>query len=112
MLAKLIVAFIVIAFDCRVLDRSVHPLDLAVCPGVIDFGQPVFDFVFIANTAEDVPEGIFLPGLIGELDAVVGQNRMDPVGNGFDKVAQEVRGNRFCMALMEFHIGQLRALSS
>ena len=86
-LAKLVMAFIVIALDRRVLDRSVHPLDLAVCPGVIDFGQPVFDFVFIADTLEDVPEGVFLPGLIGELDAVVGQNRVDPVGNDLDKVA-------------------------
>ena len=86
-LAKLVMAFIVIAFDCRVLDRSVHPLDLAVCPGVIVFGQPVFDFVFIADTLEEVPEGVFLPGLIGELDAIVGQNRVDLVGNGFDKVA-------------------------
>ncbi len=49
--------------------------------------QPVFDFVFIADTLEDVPEGVFLPGLIGELDAVVGQDRVDSVGNGFDKVA-------------------------
>ncbi len=45
------------------------------------------DFVFIADTLEDVPEGVFLPGLIGELDAVVGQNRLDPVGNDLDKVA-------------------------
>jgi hypothetical protein len=47
----------------------------------------VFDFVFIADTLEDVPEGVFLPGLIGELDAVVGQNRVDLVGNDLDKVA-------------------------
>ena len=87
MLAKLVMAVIVIAFDRRVLDRSVHPLDLAVGPGMIDFGQPVFDFVIIADTVENVSEGVFLPGLIGELDAVVGQNRVDPVGNGFDKVA-------------------------
>jgi len=86
-LAKLVMAFIVIALDRRVLNRSVHPLDLAVCPGMIDFGQPVFDFVFIADTLEDVPEGVFLPGLIGELDAVVGQNRVDLVGNDLDKVA-------------------------
>ena len=46
---------------------------------MIDFGQPVFHFVFITDTIEDVLEGIFLSILIGELDAVVGQNRADPV---------------------------------
>ncbi len=86
-LLELVMAFIMIAFDRCVLDRPVHPLDLSICPRVIDFGQPVFDFVFIADTVEDMPEGVFVPGLVGELDAIVGQNRVDRVGDGFDKVA-------------------------
>ena len=52
----------------------------------------MFDFVFIADTVEDVPEGVFLPGLTGELDAVVGQNRVDPVGDRFDRAEQQRPG--------------------
>ncbi len=86
MLLELVMAFIMIAFDRCVLDRPVHPLDLPIGPGMVDFGQPVFDFVFIADPVEDMPGGVFVPGLVGELDTVVGQNRVDRVGNGLDKV--------------------------
>ena len=73
MLAKLVVVFIVIAFDRCVLDGSVHSLDLAICPGGIDFGQPVFNFVFIADSV-DGHEKIqlsFLGAHVGNIDVTV-----------------------------------------
>ena len=39
-------AVVVVTFDSRFLDRSVHSLDLAVGPGMLDFGEPVLDPVF------------------------------------------------------------------
>jgi hypothetical protein len=45
---QLIVIVVVITFDGRVLDRSVHPFDLTVGPGMIDLGEAVFDAVFTA----------------------------------------------------------------
>lgn len=57
---------------------------------MLDPGEPVLDAVLVADPIEDVAEGIFVTGLIGELDAVVGQHRMDGVGNGCDEIAQEL----------------------
>lgn len=35
--------------DCRILDRSIHPFDLAVGPWVVGFGQTVIDLVLRAG---------------------------------------------------------------
>ena len=45
MAAQLVVVVVVIPFDGRLLDCSVHSLDLAVRPGMVRLGQPMFDFV-------------------------------------------------------------------
>ncbi len=42
---ELRVADIVVALDRRVLDRTVHPHDLEVRPGVMWFGQPMIGIV-------------------------------------------------------------------
>ena len=49
MASKLIVAFVVVSPDRRVLDRAVHPFNLAVGPGMIWFGQPMFDVIGVAD---------------------------------------------------------------
>jgi hypothetical protein len=38
----------------RVLDRAIHPLDLPVRPGMIDFGQPMLDAVSLADAVEQI----------------------------------------------------------
>jgi len=64
-------AVVMIAFDGCLFDRAVHPLDLAVGPGMLHFGQAVFDSFLVTDPVEDVVEGVFVAGLIGELDTVV-----------------------------------------
>lgn len=49
MRSHLIVNFIVEPFHCRVFDRSVHPLDLAVSSWVVGLGQSMHDAVGFAN---------------------------------------------------------------
>ena len=117
------VAIIVVALDGRVLDRTVHPLELTVprensppdcflilgTPRVIRLGQTVLDPICLTDHVETHlprPRGVPIPGLLGELNAVVrcplsvclqtlrgGQNRMDPVGHDFHKVLQELPGS-------------------
>ena len=43
MLAQLVVGFVIEAFDGRILDCPVHPLDLAVGPGMLGLGGSVID---------------------------------------------------------------------
>ena len=40
---ELVVGFVVLSLDGRVLERPVHPLDLAVGPRVSGLGQAMFD---------------------------------------------------------------------
>nr|WP_172724476.1 hypothetical protein [Neorhizobium tomejilense] len=54
MLAKLIIASLIIAFDGCIFDRSVHSLELIVGPGVSGLGRPVFNTVFCAGIFEGV----------------------------------------------------------
>ena len=112
-LAQLVVVIIVEAFDGRVLDRAVplpgsglpanrerDPLNLAVRPGVLDLGQPVVDLMLAADPIKDVLEGVNVPVVIGELDAIIrcpamvcvqtmrlGEHDVDPAGHGRDQVA-------------------------
>lgn len=89
---KLIVAVVVIVMDSRFLDRAVHAFNLAIGPGMLDLGQPVIDIILAANPAEDVRRCIDVPLVIGELNTVVGENRMKPVRQHGGEIAQELRG--------------------
>jgi len=86
-----------IAFDRCLLDRPVHPLDLVVGPGMLDPGEPVLDPILAAAHVEHVGH-VGCRGTIGvarregELDAVVGQYRVDFLGHSLDQGDQEGRG--------------------
>lgn len=41
--SKLHVMVVVEAFDCRLFEGSVHPLDLSIGPGMLRLCQPMFD---------------------------------------------------------------------
>ena len=116
-------AVVVEALDGRVLDRAVHPLDLAVRPRVTRLGQTVF-YVEVGTgalegmTTEENLVGSHLldlgwcPGLagrFGEVRAVVGQHGVDLVGHGGSKSSEEVAGDtagRLLVQLDESELGR------
>ena len=125
-ISQRVVVIVVEAFHGGFLDRAV-PLpgngllanrerdapDLAIRPGVArqaiarnrregvsDLGEPMFDLMRAADAVEDVFEGMNMPFVIGELDAIVrcpatvclqtvrgGQHNVEPVGRSCDQVA-------------------------
>lgn len=94
---ELAVAVVVIALNGGVFDGSVHAFHLAIGPGMFDFGQPVFNAVFTAAHVKHVGHEcrcrpVSVAWWKGKLDAVIGQNRMDFAGNGFDESFEERRG--------------------
>ncbi len=99
---QLCVVVVVEAFDSGFLDGPIHPLDLPVGPGMLDLGQAVSDAVFFADTTEEMHEGIAVGTAVGELDAVIRQNRMQGVGHRLDHIAQELRCNQLGGRGMEF----------
>ena len=81
---ELCVAVVVIALNGRLLDGAVHSLDLAVGPWMADLGAPMFDAIFAAAHGEHVCDEasswtIGIARRQAELDAVVGQDGVDPV---------------------------------
>src|SRR5712691_8250276 len=49
---ELVVGVVEVAFDGGVLDGSVHALDLAVGPGMVGLGKPLFDSMEVAGAVE------------------------------------------------------------
>ena len=87
MFLELLMGLVVIPFDRRFLECSVHPLHLTVRPGMVGLGQPMFDAVLNTNPVEDVGKREFVFFTVGELNTVVGQYRVQLVRNQLDEVA-------------------------
>mgnify|MGYP007061248530 CR=1 FL=1 len=95
MTTEFAVGFVVEAFDGRVFDRAVHPFDLPVSPRMPGLGETVVDVVSSVGRFEGVsPEELLTcdhlldlgygpTGVIGEVDAVVREHGVNPIGNGF-----------------------------
>ena len=87
---ELPVVVVVIALDSRFFDRPVHAFDLTVRPRMFDLGQAVLDAVLAAAHIEHmghVPGGwaVGVTRRERELNAVVGEYRVNFVGNDFDQ---------------------------
>ena len=99
--AQLGMVVVMVSLDGGVLDPriksedAVHPLDLAIGPWVVGLGQLVLDAVGLTDHVEAHRPGVdrvAVPGLFGELHAVVSQNGMDLTGYGFEHVLQKLCG--------------------
>lgn len=106
------VAVVVIAFDSGVLDRAVHPFDLPIRPGMVDLGEAMFDAVLPTVHREHVADvarrrTVGVAWREAELDAVVGQIRVDPVRYSCDQGDQEGRGCHPVRAVHQLHEGEL-----
>ena len=122
MRAQLIVGFVEVAFDGGVLDRAIHPLDLAIRPRMLWLRQPVVNIIGGAGIFEGMrSEGLLLgdhlpdfhrrPGVasgIGEVGSVIGKDRVDLVRDGLNQPTQEVCGVAPRDRLAEFDKGELR----
>jgi hypothetical protein len=121
MLPKLVVWLVMEALAGRLLDRPVHPFDLAVRPWMTRFGETVFDFEVGAGCFEGMAAiGQFLcphrfdffgrPAIargFDEVRPIVGKHRVYPGLYGRGEVAQEVASDAPCLLLVQFHEREL-----
>ncbi len=105
-LAKLVVAVVVVAADGRFFERSIHAFDLAVGPRVIDLGQPVFDGRFAAGALKDMLEDVVVALSIDELNTVISEDGVNFIGDGIDQVSQELRRHHFPSLIVELGEGE------
>lgn len=106
MLAQLLVRVIEVSMNGGLLDGPVHPFDLSIRPWMLGLGQLVIDIADGTGVLKgmapenpafcecllDVGRGPALALGIGELYAIVGKNRVDLLGHGFDEIKQELLG--------------------
>ena len=111
MRSQLVVGFVVEACYSRVLGRYFHSLDLTVGPRMLELGQAVLYPVGFADHVETHwpgIDGVAVPGLLGELDGVIGENGVDPIGHGFQQMLEELPGRlsvRRCNELSDGEFG-------
>ena len=99
-------AVVVEAFDRGVLNGAVNPLDLSVGTGVVGLGQPTLDAMLATDLVEAMdPEErrptVPVLGQVGELGAVVGHDRVQTIGDGFEQGFQEGDGGRLICLLVQ-----------
>src|ERR1039457_5057394 len=113
-LAKLVVAVVVITPDSRLLEGAVHPLDLSVRPRVVWLCEPMLDLVRPAEQVEHMgsPPGRRTWAVlreVAELNAVISEHGVNLIGDDCDQVLQEcgcrIPGRR----LMELSERKLRS---
>ena len=101
-----------VASDGRFLDRAVHALDLAIGPGMLDLGQPMFDAILLAAHIEHMcyvscRRAVRVARRESELDPIVGENRVDLVGDSRDQSFEEGRGGGPSRLPDQLHEGEL-----
>jgi len=96
-----------VSLDGRFLDRAVHALDLAIGPGMVHLCQAMLDPVLRADPVEDVLHRIAILFAVCELDAVVGEDRVDSVGQRRDEITQELGSGHLAGLLLQPHEGEL-----
>ena len=90
MITELAMIIVMVAFNGSIFDASVHSLDLAVCPRMPDFCEPVLNPVFPTTHVEHMVHigcswPIFVTRRECILDAIVGENNIDLVGHSFNQ---------------------------
>lgn len=88
-------AVVIEALDGCIFDRPVHPFNLTVCSGMVGLCQTVFDPIGFADHVEahGTRSGcIAITELLSELDAVIGQNGMDPARNDAQETFEQFLG--------------------
>jgi hypothetical protein len=108
MLFQVLMGLIIVFFDRGFFESSIHTLHLAMSPGMMSFGQPMGDGVFLTDACKDVCEGIFILFPIRKLDAVIGEYGVKCVRNNCDTIAQELCRHSLERFSVQLGIGELR----
>ena len=81
-----------------------------MAPGMVGLGEPVPDPVGLADHVEAHRpgiDGVRVPRLLRELDAIVGENRVDLIGRGLEHVLKELPGSLSVSSCNELSDGEL-----
>ena len=117
---ELIMVFVVITLNCCLFDRPVplpgsglranrerDALDLSIGPRMLDLGESVLNAMFAADAVKNVLASKSVPFLIGELNAIVSEDDVDPVRHCGNQIAQKLCRQHLASLGVQFDIGKL-----
>ena len=107
-LTQLFIVLIKVTIDRIFFDASVGALDLSVGPRMIRFGQAMFNPARFTDFIELQLASAPRPRLMGKLCAIVGQDGVNLVGQGFNQPAQKSAGVLAFSSLTQFSEDKLR----
>ena len=108
MVFELLVCSIVVAMYSCILQGADHALRLAVGPGMLRFREAMLNPVRGTNAVKEQGKGIFVPRLIGKLDAIIGQDGVDAIGHSRNEVTQELNRQWSGSLVEHLNVGELR----
>ena len=83
---QVVLGFVVIPFHGGLFERTVHPFHVALGPGLVGGGHPLGHPTFMTDASKAWLQGIASALPLGELEAVLGEHRVDLLGYGSDQV--------------------------
>ena len=83
---QVLMGLVVILFHCGVFECAVHAFYLAICPGMVGFGQPMVEALLLADALKEMLKGVLIALAVGKLEAMIGQHGVDLVRYGGDQV--------------------------
>lgn len=94
MSSQLIVTIVLVTLDGSLLDSPVHPLHLTIGPRMLGLGQSMLDTVITADWVEAMNPKAGRPAIaiarqIRELNTVVGEDCIEPIGHSRDQRFEE-----------------------
>src|SRR5450756_1834321 len=110
---ELVMGVVEVSLDRSVLHGPAHPFNLPLGPGMVRFGQPVFDSMNETEpvermSAETCGWSLTVLRQVCELDTVIGEHGMDVIRNGLEECFEErCCGSHICL-FDEFDHSELR----
>lgn len=104
---QLVARLIVVTFDGCFLDRAIHPFYLAIGPRMADLGQAMINVMSLADPVKENIPISFRSLAFCELDAVVGQDRVNGVGHSRHPIAKKAFRDHPRGPGVRFRIGKL-----
>ena len=86
MLFQVVMSLVVIIFHGGIFERTVHTFHLAIGPGLGGFGQPMVTTMLMTDAIKDMVKGVSIALPIGELDAIIGEHRVELLRYGSHQV--------------------------
>jgi hypothetical protein len=92
-LFQVLMPLVIVCLDYGFFPGPGHALDWAIGPGVIGAREPVCNRLVVADTCQEMFDGIVVLCPVGELDTVIGQSGLEAIEHGRAQMTPALGGD-------------------